>query len=200
MIQNFHIATAKMQQKKLIKSKHDNKHFIKQVHQSVWYFHLFAWCDWDSPDTVHIRRVAVGETGRGEVPTAVLQTVSTSLKKQTESPGQRWFIIHICEDSTRAQHAEAFIHHDVARCHAKRWKEPKKVILMPKWRFSSPSIQSCMLRTTCAFNNRRYATSHIQCLLSLNHARGDILTSRAALGLYRRAAEYSNLIAQKVLI
>lgn len=87
MIQNFHIAPGKTQRQKLIKSKHNHKCFIKQICQSVCDFHLFAWCDWDSPDTVHVRRVAVGETGRGEVPAAVLQTVSTSLKKQTESPG-----------------------------------------------------------------------------------------------------------------
>lgn len=147
-----------IQQQSLIKSKHYNRHLIKQIRQSVWYFHLFAWRDWDSPDTVHVGRVAVGETRRGEVPTAVLQTVSTSLKRQTESLGQRWLIMHICEDRTRAQHAEVFIHCDIARCHAKRLK--KKSLSMPKFKIPPPaptppslpsSTQSCMLCKNMCF-------------------------------------------------
>lgn len=114
-----------------------SEHLIKQLRQSVWYFHLFAWSDWDSPDTVHVRRVAVGETGRGEVPAAVLQTVSTSLKRQTQSRGQRWFIMLVYK--VRGFWAPCWSIYTLRGNPMSRKKSsskgPKNVILMPKYIF-----------------------------------------------------------------
>ena len=44
--------------------------------------YLFPWCDWYSPDAVHIGRVSIGEARRGEVTAAVLQTVPTSCSQK----------------------------------------------------------------------------------------------------------------------
>lgn len=49
--------------------------------------YLFPWCDWYPPDAVHIGWVSIGEARRGEVATALLQTVPTScLHKENTNP------------------------------------------------------------------------------------------------------------------
>lgn len=81
--------------------------------------------------------------------------------RKKKARGQRWFIICVCKDRVRVLHAEVFIHWD--RCRS--YNKIKKTRL--SWCLNGP-IQSRMLWNTCGFNNRRYATSPIQRLMSLN--------------------------------